>query len=73
VHRTRQGTREKRLELEAKKLSIRERELKLEELQSGKQQLQMLQSTSEEEVDPEVWTMMKEQKKRLQQFIFSFQ
>ena len=62
----------KRLELEAK-LSIRERELKLEELQSAKQQLQMLQSTSEDEVDPEVWIMMKEHKKRLQQFIFSFQ
>jgi hypothetical protein len=61
------------LEVEAKKLSIHERELKLEELQSAKQQLQMLQSTSEDEVDPEVWTMMKEPKKRLQQFIFSFQ
>jgi hypothetical protein len=63
----------KRLELEAKKLSIRERELKLQELQSAKEQLQMLQSTCEDEVDPEVWTMMKEHKKRLQQFIFSFQ
>jgi hypothetical protein len=52
----------KRLELEAKKLSICERELKLEELESAKKQLHMLQSTSEEEVDPEVWTMMKEQK-----------
>jgi hypothetical protein len=63
----------KRLELEAKKISIRERELKLQELQSAKEQLQMLQSTCEDEVDPEVWTMMKEHKKRLQQFIFSFQ
>jgi hypothetical protein len=58
--------------LEAKKLSIRERELKLEELKSAKEQLQMLQCTSEDDVDPEVWTMMKEHKKRLQQFIFSF-
>ena len=47
------------MELEAK-LIIRERELKLEELQSAKQQLQMLQSTREEEVDPEVWTMMEQ-------------
>jgi hypothetical protein len=29
-------------------------------------------STNEEDVDPEVWIMMKEQKK-LQQFIFSFE
>jgi hypothetical protein len=63
----------KRLDLEAKKLSIRERELKLEELESAKKQLHMLQSTSEKVVDQEVWTMMKEHKKRLQQFIFSFQ
>jgi hypothetical protein len=45
--------------------------LKLEELESANKRLQMLQSTSEEEVDPEVWIMMKEHKKRLQQFIFS--
>jgi uncharacterized protein (DUF3084 family) len=63
----------KRLELEAKKLSIHERELKLEELEAAKKQLHMLQSTSEEEVDLVVWTMMKEHKKRLQQYIFSFQ
>jgi hypothetical protein len=35
--------------------------------------LQMLQSTNEDEVDPEVWSMMKEHKKCLQQLIFSFQ
>jgi hypothetical protein len=52
----------KRLELEAQKLSIRQRELKLEELESANKRLQMLQSTSEEDVDPEVWIMMKEQK-----------
>jgi hypothetical protein len=63
----------KRLELEAQKLSIRQRELKLEELKSANKRLQMLQSTSEDEVDPEVWSMMKEQKKCLQQFIFSFE
>jgi hypothetical protein len=33
----------------------------------------MLLSTNEEDVDPEVWIMMKEQKKNLQQFIFSFE
>jgi hypothetical protein len=52
----------KRLELEAQKLSIRQREMKLEELESANKRLQMLQSTSEEEVDLEVWIMMKEQK-----------
>jgi hypothetical protein len=62
----------KRLDLEAKKLSIRERELRLEELRTAQQQLQMLECTREEGVDPEVWTMMKENKKHLQQFIFSF-
>jgi hypothetical protein len=53
----------KRLELEAQKLSIRQRELKLEELESANKRLQMLLSTNEEDVDPEVWIMMKEQKK----------
>jgi hypothetical protein len=62
----------KMLDLEAKKLSICERELRFEELRSAKEQLQMLECTREEEVDPEVWTMMKEHKKHLQQFIFSF-
>jgi hypothetical protein len=50
----------KRLELEAQKLSIRQRELKLEELESANKRLQMLLSTNEEDVDPEVWIMMKE-------------
>jgi hypothetical protein len=59
--------------LEAQKLSIRQRELKLEELESANKRLQMLLSTNEEDVDPEVWIMMKEQKKKLQQFIFSFE
>jgi hypothetical protein len=63
----------KTLELEAQKLSIRQRELKLQELESANNRLQMLLSTNEEDVDPEVWIMMKEQKKRLQQFIFSFE
>jgi hypothetical protein len=49
--------------LEAQKLSIRQRELKLEELESANKRLQMLLSTNEEDVDPEVWIMMKEQKK----------
>jgi hypothetical protein len=53
----------KRLDLEAQKLSIRQRELKLEELKSAEQRLQMLLSTNEEDVDPEVWVVMKEQKK----------
>ena len=62
----------KRLDLEAKKLSIREREVWLEELSKAEQQLEKLECTREDEVDPKVWTMMKEQKKQLQQFIFSF-
>jgi hypothetical protein len=33
----------------------------------------MLLSTNEEDVDPEVWVVMKEQKKKLQQFIFTFE
>jgi hypothetical protein len=53
----------KRLELEAQKLSIRQRALKLEELESANKRLQMLLSTNEEDVDLEVWIMMKEQKK----------
>jgi hypothetical protein len=52
----------KRLELEAQKLSIRQRELKLEELESANKRLQKLLSTNEEDVDPEVWIMTKEQK-----------
>jgi hypothetical protein len=63
----------KRLELEAQKLSIQQRELKLEELESANKPSQMLLSTNEEDVDPEVWIMMKEQKKKLQQFIFTFE
>ena len=59
--------------MEAQKLSIRQRELKLEELKSAEQRLQMLLSTNEEDVDPEVWIVMKEQKKKLQQFIFTFE
>ena len=59
--------------MEAQKLSIRQRELKLEELESANKRLQMLLSTNEEDVDPEVWIMMKEQKKKLQQFVFSFE
>ena len=55
----------KRLDLEAQKLSIRQRELKLEELKSAEQRLQMLLSTNEEDVDPEVWIVMKEQKKKI--------
>jgi 3-deoxy-D-manno-octulosonic-acid transferase len=49
--------------LEAQKLSIRQRELKLEELELANKRLQMLLSTNEEDVDPEVWIIMKEQKK----------
>ena len=49
--------------MEAQKLSIRQRELKLEELESANKRLQMLLSTNKEDVDPEVWIMMKEQKK----------
>jgi hypothetical protein len=43
--------------LEAKKLSIRERELRLEELRTAQQQLEKLECTREDEVDPEVWTI----------------
>jgi hypothetical protein len=53
----------KRLELEAQKVIIRQRELKLQELDSAEKRLQRLESTNEEDVDPEVWIMMKEQKK----------
>ena len=63
----------KRLELEAQKVIIRQRELKLQELQSAQSRLEMLCSTKEEDVDPEVWILMKEQKKKLQQFIFKFE
>jgi hypothetical protein len=52
----------KRLDLEAKKLSIHERELRLEELSKAEEQLTKLECTREEEVDPEVWSMMKEHK-----------
>jgi hypothetical protein len=52
----------KRLELEAQKVIIRQRELKLQELESAQSRLQMLCSTNEGDVDPEVWIMMKEQK-----------
>jgi hypothetical protein len=62
----------KRMDLEAKKLSIHERELRLQELSKAKEQLAKLERTREKEVDPEVWSMMKEHKKHLQQFIFSF-
>jgi hypothetical protein len=61
------------LELEAQKVIIRQRELKLQELQSAQSRLQMLCETNEEDVDPEVWFLMKEQKKKLQQFIFKFE
>jgi uncharacterized protein (DUF3084 family) len=60
----------KRLELEAQKLSIRQRELKLEELESANKRLQMLLATNEEDVDPEVWIMMKEQKKNCSSLYF---
>ena len=63
----------KRLELEAQKVIIRQRELKLQELESAQSRLEMLCSTKEEDVDPEVWILMKEQKKKLQQFIFKFE
>ena len=63
----------KRLELEAQKVIIRQRELKLQELESAQSRLQMLCSTNEADVDLEVWIMMKEQKKKLQQFIFKFE
>jgi hypothetical protein len=63
----------KRLELEAEKVIIRQRELKLQELESAQSRLQMLCSTNEADVDLEVWIMMKEQKKKLQQFIFRFE
>jgi uncharacterized protein (DUF3084 family) len=62
----------KRLDLEAKKISIRERELRLQELNKAEEQLAKLERTSEAEVDPEVWRMMVEHKKHLQQFILSF-
>jgi hypothetical protein len=52
----------KRLDLEAKKLSIRERELRLVELSKAEEQLAKLECTHEEEVDPEVWSMMKKHK-----------
>jgi hypothetical protein len=52
----------KRLFLEAKKLSIRERELRLQELSKTEEKLAKLECTSEYEVDPEVWYMMKEHK-----------
>ena len=52
----------KRLELEAQKVIIRQRELKLQELESAEKRLQMLCSTNEGYVDPEVWILMKEQK-----------
>jgi hypothetical protein len=47
--------------------------LKLQELDSAEKRLQRLEATNEEDVDPEVWIMMKEQKKKLQQFIFSYE
>jgi hypothetical protein len=37
--------------------------LKLEELASAEKRLERLEATNEEDVDPEVWIMMKEQKK----------
>jgi hypothetical protein len=52
-----------RLQLEAEKVIIRKRELKLEELASAEKRLERLEATNEEDVDPEVWIMMKEQKK----------
>jgi hypothetical protein len=62
VLRRRQEIEKKRLELEAQKVIIRQRELKLQELESSQSRLQMLCSTNEGDVDPEVWIMMKEQK-----------
>ena len=49
--------------MEAQKVIIRQRELKLQELDSAEKRLQRLLPTNEEDVDPEVWIMMKEQKK----------
>jgi hypothetical protein len=63
----------KRLELEAEKVIIRKRELKLQELDSAEKRLQRLEATNEEDVEPEVWIMMKEQKTKLQQFIFGYE
>jgi hypothetical protein len=59
------------LELEAIKLSVRERELRLQELNKAEEQLAKLERTRENEVDQEVWRMMMAHKKHLQQFIFS--
>jgi hypothetical protein len=44
--------------LEAIKLSIREIELRLQELNKAEEQLAKLERTRENEVDPEVWHMM---------------
>ena len=44
----------KRLELEAEKVIIRKRELKLQELDCAGKRLQRLEATNEEDVEPEV-------------------
>lgn len=59
------------MELEAIKLSVHERELRLQELNKAEEQLAKLERTRENEVDQEVWRMMMAHNKHLQQFIFS--
>jgi hypothetical protein len=63
----------KRLELEAEKIIIRKRELKLQELESAEKRLQRLEATNEEDVQPQVWIMMQKQKQKLQEFIFGYE
>ena len=63
----------KRLELEAEKVIIRKRELKLQELESAEKRLQRLEATNEEDVQPQVWIMMQKQKQKLQEFIFGYE
>jgi hypothetical protein len=47
--------------------------LKLQELDCAEKRLQRLEATNEEDVEPEVWIMMKQQKKKLQEFIFGYE
>jgi hypothetical protein len=55
----------KRLELEAEKVIIQKRELKLQELDCAEKRLQRLEATNEEDVEPQVWIMMQKQKKEV--------
>ena len=63
----------KRLELEAEKVIIRKRELKLQELESAEKRLERLEATNEEDVQPHVWIMIQKQKQKLQEFIFGYE